>query len=63
MFVLVLAVFAKAMMAIPTFTFGKLFPYSAIGMMLLTFLFYLNWRALRLVKKDEDLVKSADRIR
>jgi len=27
------------------------------------FLFYLNWRALRLVKKDEDLVKSADRIR
>ena len=63
MLVLVLAVFAKAMMAIPTFSFAKLFPYSAIGLMLMMFLFYLNWRALRLVKKDEDLVKSADRIR
>ena len=63
MLVLVLAVFAKAMTTIPTFTFAKLFPYSAIGMMLIVFLFYLNWRALRLVKKDEELVKSADRIR
>ena len=63
MLVLVLAVFAKAMMSIPVFSFGKLFPYSAIGMMLMAFLFYLNWRALRLVKKDDEMVKNSDRIR
>jgi hypothetical protein len=30
---------------------------------LMIFMFYLNWRAIMLVKRDEELVKSADRIR
>src|SRR6185295_484466 len=63
MLLLVLIVFAKAMFLFPAFSFGKIFPYSAIGIMLMGFLFYLNWRAIRLIKKDDDLVKSADRIR
>lgn len=63
MLLLVLTVFAKAMLYIPAFSFGKMFPYSSVGFLLMVFLFYLNWRAIRLVKKDEELVKSADRIR
>jgi len=63
MLLLVLVIFAKAMMYIPQFSFGKLFPYSSVGLLLMTFLFYLNWRAIRLIRKDEDLVKSSDRIR
>jgi hypothetical protein len=57
------AVFAKAINYIPGFEFGKLMPYSTLGIMLMIFNFYLNWRVLRLIKKDDDLVKSADRIR
>jgi hypothetical protein len=57
------AVFAKAINYIPGFEFSKLMPYSTLGIMLMIFNFYLNWRVLRLIKKDDDLVKSADRIR
>ncbi len=63
MLLLLLAVFTKAMIYIPMFSFGKIFPYSAFGLVLIVFLFYLNWRAIRLVRKDDELVKSADRIR
>lgn len=57
------AVFANAINYIPGFEFSKLMPYSTLGIMLMSFNFYLNWRVLRLIKKDDDLVKSADRIR
>jgi len=57
------ASFAKAINYIPGFEFSKLMPYSTLGIMLMIFNFYLNWRVLRLIKKDDDLVKSADRIR
>ena len=57
------AVFAKAINYITGFEFSKLMPYSTLGIMLMIFNFYLNWRVLRLIKKDDDLVKSADRIR
>jgi hypothetical protein len=63
MLLLVLTVFAKALILFPAFSFSKIFPYSSIGVMLMGFLFYLNWRAIRLIKKDDELVKSADRIR
>lgn len=63
MLLLVLAVFSKAAMSIPGFSFGKIFPYSIFGSIIFLFMFYLNWRALRLIKKDDELVKSADRIR
>jgi hypothetical protein len=63
MLVLALAVFTKAVILFPTFSFSKIFPYSSFGLMLICFLFYLNWRAIRLIKKDEELVRSADRIR
>jgi Domain of unknown function (DUF4293) len=57
------ALFAKAINYMPGFEFGKLMPYSSIGVMLMIFNLYLNWRVLRLIKKDDELVKSADRIR
>jgi hypothetical protein len=60
---LLLTVFVKAIFLFPAFSFGKLFPYSSLGIMLIFFMVYLNWRAIRLIKKDDDLVKSADRIR
>jgi hypothetical protein len=63
MLLLTLAVFAIAMKDIPDFSFGKIFPYSTFGLLLIVFLFYLNWRAIRLIRKDDDLVKSADRLR
>jgi hypothetical protein len=57
------AIFAKAINYIPGFEFNKLMPYSTLGVMLMLFNLYLNWRVLRLIKKDDNLVKSADRIR
>jgi hypothetical protein len=60
---LILAVYGKAAMLIPDFSLAKVFPYSMFGLVMMLFMFYLNWRAIRLIKKDEDLVKSADRIR
>ncbi|MES2727171.1 MAG: DUF4293 domain-containing protein [Bacteroidota bacterium] len=57
------ALFAKAINYMPGFEFSKLMPYSSIGVILMIFNLYLNWRVLRLIKKDDELVKSADRIR
>ncbi|MFI5221449.1 MAG: DUF4293 family protein [Bacteroidia bacterium] len=62
MILLVLVVLLKAI-SIPSFAFGNLFPYSLVGMLLMAFLFYLNWRAIRLIRKDEKLVTDADRLR
>lgn len=57
------ALFAKAINYMPGFEFSKLMPYSSVGVILMIFNLYLNWRVLRLIKKDDELVKSADRIR
>ncbi|MES2558435.1 MAG: DUF4293 family protein [Bacteroidota bacterium] len=55
--------FFKAFTAIPDFAFATLSMQSTFGLALLFFMLYLNLRALLLIRKDEDLVKSADRLR
>lgn len=60
---LFIAVFAKASFVIPGFNMSGLSTSSVFGIALMIFSFYLNWRAISMIKRDEDLVKSADRIR
>lgn len=60
---LIAAFFAKTYTSIPNFSGDKLMIGSIIGIALLLFTVYLNWRAFALIKKDDNLVKSADRIR
>jgi uncharacterized membrane protein len=55
--------FIKAFTTIPNFAFNTLSMQSTFGLALLFFMLYLNLRALLLIRKDEELVKSADRIR
>ncbi len=61
--VLVVGLFAKAFTAIPEFAFATLSMQSTFGLALLFFMLYLNLRGLLLIRKDEELVKSADRLR
>lgn len=63
MIMLIVALFAKAILYIPGFTFSTQNMQSVFGVALLIFMMYLNMRALLLIKRDEELVKSADRIR
>jgi hypothetical protein len=63
MVMLILALFAKAVMYIPNFQFGMLRVDSVFGIALLLFMIYLNFRTIMLIKRDEALIKSADRIR
>ncbi len=63
MLILISALFSKAVMYIPGFTITKMLPYSTFGVMMLLFIVYLNWRTLMLIKRDEEILKSADRIR
>jgi len=63
MFMLVAGIFSKAVMDIPTFSFSKMFPYSIFGFTMMVMIIYLNWRVLMLIKRDDEMVKSADRIR
>lgn len=60
---LIIALFVKAYTAIPDFSFGTLSMTSTFGLALMFFMLYLNLRALLLIRKDDNLVKSADRIR
>lgn len=60
---LLTAVFAKAVMYIPDFNFGTQHMNSMFGIALIIFMAYLNFRATMLIKRDEELVRSADRIR
>jgi hypothetical protein len=60
---LVALVFVKAFTAIPQFAFNTLSMQSTFGLALLFFMLYLNLRGLLLIRKDEELVKSADRLR
>jgi len=55
--------FIKAYTVIPNFAFSTLSMQSTFGLALLFFMLYLNLRGLLLIRKDEALVKSADRIR
>lgn len=63
MLLLLLAVFSTATMKIPGFRLASLTTASVFGLAFILFMFYLNWRAIMLIKRDEELVKSADRIR
>jgi RsiW-degrading membrane proteinase PrsW (M82 family) len=60
---LIISLFTKATMDIPGFTFAGQSMQSVFGLSLLFFMAYLNFRAIMLIKKDEELVRSADRIR
>jgi ABC-type Fe3+-siderophore transport system permease subunit len=60
---LVTAFTAKVYSNIPNFSPDMLMINSGIGIGIVMLLFYFNWRALSLIQKDEELVKSADRIR
>jgi hypothetical protein len=53
----------KAYLFIPHFSSEKMMLPSIIGIALFLFIIYLNVRVYYLIKKDEELVKSADRIR
>lgn len=53
----------KAYLFVPNFSSDKLMLNSVIGIALFIFMLYLNVRVYYLVKKDEELVRSADRIR
>lgn len=57
------AVFAKAFTQIPNFTFANMTLKASMGLALIIFMLYLNLRALLLLRKDDELVKRADRIR
>jgi hypothetical protein len=61
--ILIVVLFIKAFTTIPNFAFNTLSMQSTFGLALLFFMLYLNLRALLLIRKDEELVKSADRIR
>ena len=61
--ILIVMLFIKAFTTIPNFAFNTLSMQSTFGLALLFFMLYLNLRALLLILKDEELVKSADRIR
>jgi hypothetical protein len=63
MALLIVVLFVKAFTTIPDFAFGTLSMQSTFGLALLFFMLYLNLRALLLIRKDDNLVKSADRIR
>lgn len=59
-----LAAFAvKVYLFVPEFSSDKLMAGSILGIALFLFLIYLNVRVYFLIKKDEDLVRSADRLR
>lgn len=61
--ILGIAVFAKAAMKIPGFNMSGLNSSSIFGLALFLFTFYLNWRAISMIKRDEEAVRSADRLR
>lgn len=63
LFFLTLAFLVKTMVYIPSFDSKNLLLPSMFGIALLFFNFYLIVRSIHLIKKDEDMVKSADRIR
>jgi hypothetical protein len=63
MALLIVVLFVKAFTTIPDFAFGTLSMQSTFGLALLFFMLYLNLRALLLIRKDDNLVKSADRLR
>jgi len=60
---LAVSLFSTATFQIPSFNLSTLNFNSIFGLALMIYMFYANLRAYMLIKKDEDLVKSADRIR
>ena len=49
--------------SIPGFSLAYAIRGSLFGTILFVFLYYLNFRALMMIRRDVELVKSADRIR
>jgi hypothetical protein len=64
MLLLLAATFSTAALKIPGFNMSSLSFASTFGIALMIFMFYLKLeRPSCLLKRDEELVKSADRIR
>ncbi len=63
MLVLLAAFAIKTYTFVPNFSSEKLMLSSLFGISLFLFMVYLNIRVFFLIKKDEELVRSADRIR
>ena len=63
LFLLFASAFSTASLMIPGFSLGSLSTASVFGLGLMLFMFYLNFRAIMLIRRDEDLVKDADHIR
>lgn len=55
--------FSMASLLIPGFNLSTLNFNSVFGIALMIFMFYLNFRVIMLIKRDDTLIKSADRIR
>ncbi|MDZ4666513.1 MAG: DUF4293 family protein [bacterium] len=60
---LIVAFIVKAYLFIPDFKSEKMMLSSIFGIAIFLFIVYLNIRVYLLIKKDEELVRSADRIR
>jgi cytochrome bd-type quinol oxidase subunit 2 len=60
---LIAAFAVKAYLYIPDFKSEKMMLSSIFGIAIFLFIVYLNIRVYLLIKKDEELVRSADRIR
>ena len=63
MTLLIAGLFSLATVYIPGFNLSTLNFNSVFGIALMIFMYYLNIRAIMLIRKDDNLVKSADRIR
>ncbi len=60
---LIVMLFVTGFTKMPNFELGTMTMKSAFSVAFLIFMVYLNARALMMIRKDEELVKSADRIR
>lgn len=60
---LIAGTFSSASLLIPGFNLSTLNFSSVFGIALMIFMLYLNLRAIMLIKRDDNLLKSADRIR
>ena len=61
--ILFASLFSTAAIYIPGFNFSTLTSNSVFGIALFIFMFYLNFRVIMLIRRDDNMVKSADRIR
>ncbi|MCU0421509.1 MAG: DUF4293 domain-containing protein [Bacteroidia bacterium] len=57
------AIIGKAFTQIPDFSFSNMTIKASVGLAMIMFMLYLNFRAFIFIRRDEELVRSADRLR